>query len=105
MPTPLAGALRRYAMSAPVELQHEIQGTMAGLLIELTQESARISQLQPGTYAAGDSITVQTPCGRKLPALVHSTFGSRANVRFAEALHLPELAQLLDANRSQAALA
>lgn len=105
MPTPLAGALRRYAMSAPVELQHDIQGKAAGLLIELTQETARISQLEPGQYTPGDSITVKTPCGRKLDALVHSTFGCRANVRFAAALRLPELAELLDANRAQPAVA
>lgn len=97
-----SGVLRRYAMAAPVELWKGSCEKVAGLLIELTQETARISQLEPGKYAPGDSITLKTPCGRTLEALVHSTFGGRANIRFASALHLPELADLIDANRSQA---
>lgn len=96
---------KRYALSAPVELRRGGDEKAAGLLIELSQETARISQLEPGRYEPGEAVTLKTPCGRTINAYVHSTFGARANVRFSEALRLPELVELLDANRSQPAVA
>lgn len=101
----LARAHHRYALSAPVELQRKGRKKAAGLLIELSQDAARISQLEPGRYVTGDSITLKTPCGKRLDAHVHSAFGARANIRFAPALHLTELAELLDANKQDAAVA
>ena len=100
----MAGARRRYAMRMPVKLENNAQSRMEGLLIELSQECARISQLQRGACAEGDIIVLETPGGMKREGIVRFFASSGiAGIRFADALRARELAELLDSRTADAA--
>lgn len=96
-------AHRRYAHNLPVELcgtdRASATGTSDGLLIEISLESARISQLHANPYQPGDVVMVQTPCGKQREARISWTRAGLAGVKFERALHLQELGDWL-ASRS-----
>ena len=95
MNTMLGRAHRRYALHLPVELRSDSVSKANGLLIEISQEHARISQLERDTYQPGDPVTVRTPCGMKRQGHIRWTRATIAGVRFEEALHIHELADWL----------
>ncbi len=95
MNTMLARAHRRYALHLPVELRSDTASKNSGLLIEISQEHARISQLERDAYQPGDPVTVRTPCGMKRHGHIRWTRANIAGVRFEEALRLNELADWL----------
>lgn len=101
-----ARANRRYALQVPVELQsHEEARTAAGLLIELSLETARISQLGDAEYLPGQRVTLTTRCGRMMPARVRYSHEGIAGLQFDNALHLPELSQWVTDYRKELAAA
>ncbi|WP_271078077.1 PilZ domain-containing protein [Aurantiacibacter sp. MUD61] len=94
-----ARAHRRYAHNLPIELQPADMladaAKAAGLLIEISQEYARVSQLECDAYEPGDIVTVTTPCGKSRKARVRWTREAIAGLRFEEALRLQELTDWL----------
>ncbi|MBH5322392.1 hypothetical protein [Aurantiacibacter sediminis] len=98
-----ARAHRRYAHNLPIELQPAEMladsAKAAGLLIEISQECARVSQLECETYKPGDIVTVTTPCGKSRTARVRWTRATIAGLRFEEALRLQELTDWLASRR------
>ena len=97
----VANTRRRYAMRMPVKLEHEARSGMEGLLIELSQECARVSQLERDACAAGDVIVIETPGGHRHEATVRYAHSGVAGIRFEPALHMPELRDLLDSGRPE----
>lgn len=93
-------ARRRFALRMPVELLGEELGKIGGLLIELSQDCARVSQLPMGELQSGALVTLETPCGMRRPARVRCASNGTASLRFENALHLPELGALIEANRA-----
>lgn len=86
-------------MRLPVEL-HKAGGKPAqGLLIELSAQGARISNVGQRTYEEGEAITLELGDGRQLAGTVRWAHDRVVGVRLAPALHLPEMSQLIATNR------
>lgn len=96
---------RRYALHLPVELRSETASKAKGLLIEISQECARISQLERDTYQPGDTVIVRSPCGMKREGRIRWTRATNAGVRFADPLRLHELSDWLSTRHENHAAA
>ncbi|RPF70565.1 PilZ domain-containing protein [Aurantiacibacter spongiae] len=92
---------RRYAMRLPVEVERDGGSNTSGLLIELSQQGARISNLRDADYVAGEQVWIQTADDTALEGTVRWAHDGLAGVRLNRSLHLPELRDLLEANRRE----
>ncbi|APE28518.1 PilZ domain-containing protein [Aurantiacibacter gangjinensis] len=91
-------AHKRYATRLPVQLRRAQRKDATGLLIELSQHGARISNLGGGKYEAGDAVTITTPTDEELPGTIRWAHDGIAGVRLDKPLHLPEIKDLLELN-------
>ncbi|MFB0611222.1 PilZ domain-containing protein [Aurantiacibacter poecillastricola] len=94
-------AYKRYATRLPVELHRPGRKTASGLLIELSQQGARISNLCRGKYEAGDILTISLPNGMEIEGTIRWAHDGLAGIRINRSLHLPEMRELLDLNRRE----
>ena len=100
-------AHRRYATRLPVTLNRNTgrnagRGCGAcGLLIELSQHGARISNLGACDYAVGDAVELCMEGGDPLPGTVRWAHDGLAGIRLDRPLHLPELRGLLELNAAR----
>ena len=94
-------AHRRYALKMPAKLRKTGGKPAACLLIELSQHGARISNLGERTYAQGEEVELHTDCGKTLGGIIRWAHDGLAGVQLARSLHLPELSELLQANRQE----
>ncbi|WAT18135.1 hypothetical protein OZN62_00730 [Aurantiacibacter sp. MUD11] len=93
--------LRRYAFRMPVELERGRRAKASGLLIELSHDCARISQLSRGKYEEGDKVVILATPERQLSGTIRWTNNSIAGIRLDEPLPTPELQDLVAMNRRQ----
>ncbi len=92
----------RYAMRLPARLACKAAGpAVRGLLIELSMEGARVSNLGSTRLAAGDAISLALDGGHKLYGTVRWAHDGLAGVKLDSPLHTGELAALLDLNHSR----
>lgn len=96
-------ANRRYAMRLPVMIRQARSKASGGLLIEISQEGARVSNLGKTPCAEGEALTIVTPDGTELPGTIRWAHDGLAGIKLEKALHLPELTALLDDNRRELA--
>ena len=96
-------AHRRYATRLPVTLNRNMGHTRGtcGLLIELSQHGARISNLGAVHYAMGDAVELRMENGDTLPGTVRWAPDGLAGIRLDRPLHLPELRALLELNAAR----
>ncbi|MEL1250495.1 PilZ domain-containing protein [Aurantiacibacter gilvus] len=94
---------KRYATRLPVELRREGRKTATGLLIELSPQGARISNLGRGKYEAGDKVVIATATDMELEGTVRWAHDGLAGIRLDRSLHLPEMRDLLELNRREQA--
>ena len=80
-------AQKRYALRAAVRLRPDRDRPIEGLLIELSAEAARISNLGQTRFAAGDSIAVEFGTGEELPGSIRWSHDGIAGVKFDRPLH------------------
>lgn len=92
---------RRYAARLPVKLRRDGRRNASGLLIELSQQGARLSNLGRGKYEQGDSVTIVTPDNLEIEGTVRWAHDGLAGIRLNRALHLPEIRELLELNRRE----
>lgn len=92
---------KRYAVrrSLPVGIPTGPQST--GLLIELSADGCRISNLGNAHFAIGDRITAELD-GVQLGGVVRWSGGGVAGVRFERPLHCDQLRQLISTERPAA---
>ncbi len=93
-------AHKRYAVRLPVTFHKQGRKPANGLLIELSQQGARISNLAGRSYQMGDEVTVTTSCGKELLGVVRWSHDGIAGIRLTRSLHAPEMTELLQANRN-----
>ena len=94
-------AHKRYAMRMPVTLQRKGERALRGLLIELSQQGARISNLGAVPYDEGDGVTLEMRGGRKIRSTVRWVRGGVAGLRLDTSLHLPEMHDIIADDRSR----
>jgi len=97
-------ARKRYAVRQEVSL-HKAEGRRTrGLLIELSSEGCRISNLKRGECVAGDSVTVEIG-DVTLPGRVYWAHDGVAGVRLDNALFGNQLADLVAIGRCEPEMA
>jgi len=94
-------AYKRYATRLPIRLRRDGRKNAKGLLIELSQQGARISNLGRGKYEAGDSVVIVTPTDLEIEGTIRWAHDGLAGIRLNRSLHLPEMRDLLEQNRRQ----
>ncbi|MCB2067285.1 MAG: PilZ domain-containing protein [Erythrobacter sp.] len=92
---------RRYATRLPVGLRRAGRKSVRGLLIELSQQGARISNIEGGTLEPGDPVVLAAQSGARLSGTIRWAHDNVAGVRLDQPLHLPELRELLDLSRRE----
>lgn len=95
-------AHRRYAVRQPVRLRRDGGKPLSGLMIELSSEGARISNLGRPGFTIGEDVTVDVE-GSKLHGYIRWTHDGIAGVRLNRALHPAELGELIARGRGEAA--
>ena len=94
-------AYKRYATRLPVKVRRDGRKAASGLLIELSQQGARISNLGRGTYEVGESVTIVTSTNLEIECTIRWAHDGLAGVRLCCPLHLPEMRALLELNRRE----
>lgn len=94
-------SFRRYAFRMPVQLERGARSTARGLLIELSQQTARISQLSRGKYEEGDKVVILTPSEREMKGTIRWAYNGLAGIQLDEPLPQPELRQLVEFGRNE----
>lgn len=92
-------AHKRYAMRLPVELERASTQQARGLLIELSLQGARVSNLDCQDIKPGQQVEMLAPNGRSMPGTVRWSHDGIAGIKLTRALHIPELAELVEINR------
>ena len=92
-------AHRRYALRTPAKLTQSGRKAAKCLLIELSQEGARLSNLGGRDFAQGEEVTLVTECGKRMAGIIRWAHDGRAGVRLDRALHMPEMTALIEGSR------
>ena len=87
---------RRYAMRLPVWLRTGKARSVAALLIEISQDGARISNLGRKCYEPGEPVTLLVAKGHELEGVIRWAHDGLAGMRFDTALNLAGLSGILD---------
>lgn len=94
-------AHKRYAVRQPVRLDKSGGRAAKGLLIELSCEGCRISNLEHGSYTVGEAVTVRLG-DLALGGRIRWSHDRIAGVRLDQALYPSELAELVARDRGKA---
>ncbi|WP_120078382.1 PilZ domain-containing protein [Aurantiacibacter odishensis] len=97
-------AYKRYATRLPVQLRRDGRKAARGLLIELSQQGARISNLGRSKYEAGDKVVI-VASDTQIEGTIRWAHDGLAGVRLDRSLHLPEMRDLLELNRREQSIA
>ena len=91
-------AHKRYAVRQPVRLAAPDDQAVGGLLIELSAEGCRISNLGGAEFSVGERVAVHVD-GISLPGRIRWAHDGLAGVRLDPALHTHQLADLVSLGR------
>lgn len=91
---------RRYAVRQTVRLRKPGARAASGLLIELSAEGCRISNVERGRYEIGEPIMLEVE-DLRFPALVRWAHDGIVGLRLHAALHPHELADLIARGRGR----
>lgn len=98
-------AHRRYALRMPAQLQSESGKPARCLLIELSQDGLRISNLGERKLEPGEAVTLDMQCGKTMPGKIRWARDGVAGVLLDQPLHLPEMSEIIHADRRETAAA
>lgn len=93
-------AHKRYAVRQPVRLGRVGEKPVGGLMIELSSEGFRISNLGRPGLAIGDAVCVQID-ELKFPGCIRWTHDGIAGVRLEQALFPAQLSELIVRGRGE----
>lgn len=89
---------KRYAMRQPVRLGKPGGKPAQGLMIELSSEGCRISNLGPAQYAVGEEVTLEVE-ELSLSGRIRWAYNGIAGIRLENALFPSELSDLIARGR------
>ena len=93
-------AHKRYAVRQPVRLAKADHAPANGLLIELSAEGLRISNLGRAAFAIGEAVSVEVG-DFSLRGLIRWAHDGIAGVRLDKALHSHQLGELIALGRGE----
>jgi hypothetical protein len=85
-------------MCLPARLQRKAMRAINGLLIELSQDGARVSNLGKSRLQNGDSVSLSVGEARTLAGKVHWAHDGLAGIKLDPPLRIGEMEALLDYN-------
>ena len=91
---------RRYAVRQTVRLRKPGTRAASGLLIELSAEGCRISNVERGRYQIGEPLTLEFE-DLRLPGFVRWAHDGIVGLRLEAALHPHELADMIARGRGR----
>lgn len=94
-------AHKRYAIRQAVRLQKEKSRPAKGLMIELSTEGCRISNLGDAPFEIGEEVSVDLCGNRKLHGIVRWAHDGFAGIKLGTPLLGRELADLLNTGRER----
>ncbi|WP_271078078.1 PilZ domain-containing protein [Aurantiacibacter sp. MUD61] len=94
-------AHQRFALRSPSKLKSTGARAKPCLLIELSQDGARISNLADAQLEVGDEVTLTTTEGHCFAARIRWTRDECAGLRLTQPLHQGELTEIITAARSE----
>lgn len=97
-------AHKRFGVCRSIRISCQDGRVISGLLIEVSREGCRVSNLDADLLVAGDLVEVEIDESRSLLAHVRWQRDGAVGLRLAPALHNDELAGIIDACRSGAQL-
>ncbi len=89
----------RYAVRSEAILDNDDRKALACLLIELSQDGARISGLGAQSLREGEEVTLTTDHAVPIKAIVRWSDNGRAGLRLTQPLHVTELSDFVAAAR------
>ena len=89
----------RYAVRSEAKLRTKGRRSSDCLLIELSQDGARISKLGSLCLDVGDEVVLATDHADPITATVRWSNGGRAGLRLKQPLHPSELSQIIESDR------
>lgn len=90
----------RYAVRAATKLTAKGRKPQSCLVIELSSDGARLSNLSECCLEEGDDVTLEMPGSKGLQAIVRWAHDGVAGLRFASPLSTTSLSKMVDACRS-----
>lgn len=96
-------AHKRFAVCSAARVSATGTKAQRGLLIELSLDGCRISNLAPGDYPVDQLLTVKVPRFEALDGYVRWSRDGVIGLRFAQPLHIPALDLLIRTCRGEVA--
>ena len=93
---------KRFAVRRPVSLHAEDSKRRGGLMIELSSEGCRNSNAESGAFMIDQPVTLDLGEDERLDGRIRWAHDGFVGVKFARALRLGELGELLEASRAPA---
>ena len=93
---------KRFAVRRPVTLRAAAEKFLGGLMIELSSEGCRISNAESGAFMIDQQVTLDLGEDERLDGRIRWAHDGFVGVKFARALRLGELGELLEASRAPA---
>ena len=93
-------AHKRYAVKRIVCLERAGRKPVEGLVIEISAEGCRISNLGTAPLAADEALTMEFADGTVWPARVRWAHSGLAGIRLIKPLHVAELAEFIEHGRA-----
>lgn len=94
-------AHKRFAVCSAAKVSGEGTKAQRGLLIELSLDGCRISNLPPGDYPVDQLLTVKVPGFDAIEGYVRWSNDGVVGLRFAKPLHIPALDLLIRTCRGE----
>ena len=92
-------ANKRFAVRRPVTLREDGGSKRNGLMIELSSEGCRISNVDSRAYTLDQAVTLELGGGERLGGRVRWAHDGFLGLKFVAALRQSELGQLIEASR------
>lgn len=94
-------AHKRFAVCSAAKVSAEGEKAQRGLLIELSLDGCRISNLAPGDYPVDQLLTIKVPGFDSLDGYVRWSNDGVVGLRFVKPLHIPALDLLIRTCRGE----
>ncbi|MBH5322391.1 PilZ domain-containing protein [Aurantiacibacter sediminis] len=94
-------AHQRFAVRSPSKMKRTGARTLECLLIELSQDGARVSNLGDAQFEIDDEVTLTTGDGHSFPAIIRWSRKGCAGLRLTRPLYQAELLEIITAARGE----
>ena len=92
-------AHKRYAVRSFIRLHRDSHAPIRGLLIELSSESARVSNLGRAEFEVGQPVAMKLESGQEISGRIRWAHNGVTGIKLDRPLHTAQLAGMVEATR------